>query len=77
MFRFTLTMEIGFNLIDGGNNLVEMDQVNQSVRLKVGNADCSDFSLCIKCLQLTPRFVVITKGSVEQYKVKVICSQLF
>ena len=71
MFGTALAEQMGFNLIDSGYHLIEFNQVDQTARIKVGNADRPDFSFVVHLFQLTPCRIVIAKGPVQQNKVEI------
>ena len=37
-----LAKQVGLDLIDGRRNLIELDQINETIRVKIGNADFYD-----------------------------------
>ena len=48
MFGTALAEQMGFNLIDSGYHLIEFNQVDQTARIKVGNADRPAFSFVVQ-----------------------------
>lgn len=77
MFCTALAEQMGFNLIDSGYDFIEFNQINQTIRIKVGNADSPDFSFLIQFFQLTPCHIVIAKGPVQQNQVEIAGFQFF
>ena len=59
MFGAALAEQMSFNLIDGGNNFVKFDQIDQPVRIKVRYADGPDFPFLIQLFQFLPSGIVV------------------
>ena len=70
--RAALAVEIRFDLIDCRDDLVVGNQVEQLVRLEVGNADGADFAFSIQLFQHAPRRIVVRKRPVQEQQVNIV-----
>ena len=77
MFSAALAEQMGLNLIDCGNHLVELNQINQAIRVEVRYTDSPDFSILIQLFQFPPRGIVVSERPVEQHQIEITGFQFF
>ena len=77
MFSAALAEQMGFNLIDGRCNLIELNQINQAIRVEVRYTDRPDGSLLIQPFQFPPRGIVVSERPVEQHQIEIAGFQFF
>ena len=68
-FHAALAVQIGFNLDYSRNYMVVSNQVQKLVWFKIGDSDGTDFSIGVKCFQITPCGIIIGKGPVQEQQV--------
>jgi hypothetical protein len=62
---------IHLDLVDGGDHLVVHDEVHESVRMEVGDADCSDFARAVQVFHGAPLAIHVSKGLMNEVQVQI------
>ena len=71
-----LRQDIGFHLIDGRNDLVVTDQVNEPVGVEVRDSYRADESIFIHRLQVSPCCIDIAIRPMQKHQVEVVRTEL-
>ena len=76
MGNLLLLEHMGFHLLDGGRHLRELAEIDETVGIKIGNADGTQLSVLVRFFHRPVSAVVIAKRLMDQHEIDVVGFQL-